>query len=81
MKLVASVLAAAAMFGLVGTLLGLVKVMGAIGGESVDPSQRARVLADGISEAINCTALGLATCVASVIAALLAIKFNKAPAR
>jgi len=52
--------------GLLGTVLGLIKSFGAVGGESVDPSQKARILALGISEAMNCTAFGL-------IAALVAL--------
>lgn len=44
-----------------GVLLGLVSAFGAVGGESVDPSQKARVLAEGISEAMNCAAVGLLT--------------------
>lgn len=32
------------------------RLVGSFGGESVDPSQRARVLAQGISEAMNCVA-------------------------
>jgi len=45
--------------GLLGTVAGLIKSFGAVGGESVDPSQKARILALGISEAMNCTAFGL----------------------
>ena len=45
--------------GLLGTVSGLIKSFGAVGGESVDPSQKARILAEGISEAMNCTAFGL----------------------
>jgi hypothetical protein len=30
----------------------------AVSGESVDPTQKARILAQGISEAMNCTAVG-----------------------
>jgi biopolymer transport protein ExbB/TolQ len=44
-----------------GVLFGLIKAFGAVGGESVDPSQKARILAEGISEAINCVAVGLVT--------------------
>jgi hypothetical protein len=36
-----------------GATVGLVKSFGAVGGESVEPSQKARVLAEGISEAMN----------------------------
>ena len=35
--------------GLLGTVAGLIKCFGAVGGESVDPSQKARILAEGIS--------------------------------
>src|SRR5712692_8671798 len=38
--------------GLFGTITGLIKAFGAVGGESVDPSQKARILAEGISEAM-----------------------------
>jgi biopolymer transport protein ExbB/TolQ len=50
-----------------GTVVGLAKAFGAIGGESVDPSQKARILAEGISEAMNCTALGVAIGLPSAI--------------
>ena len=45
--------------GLLGTVSGLISSFGAVSGESVDPSQKARILAEGISEAMNCTAFGL----------------------
>ena len=45
--------------GLLGTVSGLITSFGAVSGESVDPSQKARILAEGISEAMNCTAFGL----------------------
>jgi hypothetical protein len=44
-----------------GVMFGLIKAFGAVGGQSVDPSQQARVLAEGVSEAINCFAVGLVT--------------------
>ena len=47
------------LFGLLGTVSGLITSFGAVSGESVDPSQKARILAEGISEAMNCTAFGL----------------------
>jgi len=52
--------------GLFGTITGLIKAFGAVGGESVDPSQKARILAEGISEAMNCTAFGLISAIASL---------------
>ena len=52
--------------GLFGTITGLIKAFGAVGGESVDPSQKARILAEGISEAMNCTAFGLIAAIVSL---------------
>ena len=51
-------LGAGTSIGVLGSITGLIRAFGAIGGESVDPSQRAYILAGGISQAINCTALG-----------------------
>ncbi len=53
--------------GLLGTISGLIKSFGAVGGESVDPSQKARILAEGISEAMNCTAFGLGVAIIALI--------------
>src|SRR5437868_9467998 len=53
--------------GLFGTIVGLIKAFGAVGGESVDPSQKARILAEGISEAMNCTAFGLIVAIIGLI--------------
>ncbi len=57
--------------GLFGTIVGLIKAFGAVGGENIDPSQKARILAEGISEAMNCTAFGLI----SAIVALMGFAF------
>lgn len=57
--------------GLFGTIIGLIRAFGAVGGEAVDPSQKARILAEGISEAMNCTAFGLI----SAIVALMGFAF------
>ena len=70
-KLLAAVVAATAIFGGGGTLIGLLKSFAAVGGENVDPSQKVRILAEGISEAISCTAFGLVTWLPPVIALLL----------
>jgi hypothetical protein len=64
---VAAIVATAAIAGALGTVAGLVMAVGAVGGESVDPSHKARMLAEGISEAINCTALGLVVWIPSAI--------------
>ena len=53
--------------GLLGTVTGLIKSFGSVAGESVDPSQKARVLAQGISEAMNCTAFGLLAAIIALI--------------
>jgi biopolymer transport protein ExbB len=53
--------------GLLGTITGLIKSFGAVGGESVDPSQKARILAEGISEAMNCTAFGLISAITALV--------------
>jgi biopolymer transport protein ExbB/TolQ len=57
--------------GLFGTIVGLIRAFGAVGGEAIDPSQKARILAEGISEAMNCTAFGLI----SAITALMGFAF------
>ena len=49
----------ATLAGLLGTITGLIKSFAGVAG--VDPSQKATLLAKGISEAMNCTAFGLAT--------------------
>jgi biopolymer transport protein ExbB len=53
--------------GLLGTVLGSHQSFGAVSGESVDPSQKARILAEGISEAMNCTAFGLIVAIMGLI--------------
>jgi biopolymer transport protein ExbB len=57
----------AMLFGLLGTVSGLITSFGAVSGESVDASQKARILAQGISEAMNCTAFGLIIALMSLI--------------
>ena len=53
--------------GLLGTATGLIKSFGAVSGASVDPSQKAAILANGISEAMNCTAFGLGVAIIGLI--------------
>lgn len=53
--------------GLLGTVTGLIKSFGAVAGASVDPSQKATILANGISEAMNCTAFGLGVAIIALI--------------
>ena len=58
----------ATLAGLLGTIIGLIKTFGAISKPDVDPSQRSQLLSLGISEAMNCTAFGLATGIVGVLA-------------
>ena len=53
--------------GLLGTVSGLIQSFGAVSGEGVDPSQKARILAEGISEAMNCTAFGLIVAIIALV--------------
>lgn len=58
----------ATLAGLLGTITGLINTFAAISGDNVDPSQRSSKLSEGISEAMNCTAFGLATGIVGVLA-------------
>ncbi|MGC4093202.1 MAG: hypothetical protein QM756_36005 [Polyangiaceae bacterium] len=40
------------LFAAIGTSIRIVKAFGAVGGESFDPSQKARILAEGISQVL-----------------------------
>lgn len=64
LALLANIAMLAALFG---TVMGLIKSFHSVGGESVDPSQKARILANGISEAMHCTAFGLAVAVFGLV--------------
>jgi biopolymer transport protein ExbB/TolQ len=76
-KLVISAVALSAMIGALGTLAGLLKALRAVDGESVDPSQKARMLAEGISEAMNCSAFALAVWIPIAILVLVKTKAGK----
>ena len=54
------------LFGLLGTIIGLIKCFGAVA--QVDPATKATVLSLGISEAMNCTAFGLVVAIPSLLA-------------
>jgi biopolymer transport protein ExbB/TolQ len=74
-RTIAAIVTASAMLGALGTLVGLGKAFGAIGGESVDPSQKARMLGEGISEAMNCTVFGIVTWILCAI--ILSVMMRK----
>jgi biopolymer transport protein ExbB/TolQ len=56
----------ATLLGLLGTIIGLITCFAGVAG--VDASEKARVLSDGISEAMNCTAFGLIVAIPALIA-------------
>jgi biopolymer transport protein ExbB/TolQ len=53
--------------GLFGTVLGLIKSFGAVSKPGVDQAQKATILAEGISEAMNCTAFGLLAAIVALM--------------
>jgi biopolymer transport protein ExbB/TolQ len=55
----------ATLLGLLGTITGMIKSFGAAAG--ADASRKASLLAEGISEAMNCTAFGIAIAVVGLI--------------
>lgn len=64
------------LFGLLGTIQGLIVTFGAVA--DVDPAQKAELLAAGISKAMNTTALGLFSAITiMVIHAFLSNKADK----
>src|SRR5204863_88231 len=52
--------------GLLGTIIGLIQCFAGVAG--VDASEKARVLSDGIAEAMNCTAFGLIVAIPALVA-------------
>jgi biopolymer transport protein ExbB/TolQ len=58
----------ATLFGLIGTIFGLIKTFASLG--TASPADRARLLSDGIAEAMNNTALGLSIAVTCMVAHL-----------
>jgi hypothetical protein len=66
--------------GPVGVVLGLIRAFGAVEGNAVEPSQKARVLAQGISEAMNASAFGvLGFLLPTIIALVLLLRVPKPP--
>jgi biopolymer transport protein ExbB/TolQ len=56
----------ATLLGLLGTILGLIHAFGAVA--NANPADKATILASSISEAMNCTAFGLATAIPALVA-------------
>jgi biopolymer transport protein ExbB len=66
----------ATLFGLLGTITGLIRSFAAIA--MADPAQRQTILGRGISEAMNATAFGLVTAIFTMIAhSILTTKATK----
>jgi hypothetical protein len=53
--------------GFVAVCVGFIKLFGATGGASVDPSQRATLIADGANSALSVVAFGALTFAAGVV--------------
>lgn len=66
----------ATLFGLLGTIMGLIKAFGAVA--NVDAATKSVMLADGISSSMNATASGLAVAIPTMIAfSVLQSKANR----
>lgn len=55
----------AVLVGLLGTIIGMIKSFGGVA--SVDQAEKAQILAEGISEALNCTAFGLFVAILAIV--------------
>ncbi|MBC7794792.1 MAG: MotA/TolQ/ExbB proton channel family protein [Clostridia bacterium] len=58
----------ATLLGLLGTIGGLIKCFAAVSRPGADPTLKSAVLANGIAEAMNCTAFGLIVAIPSLVA-------------
>lgn len=56
----------AVLVGLLGTITGMIKSFGGLA--EADQAEKAQILAEGISEALNCTAFGLFVAIIAIIA-------------
>lgn len=56
----------ATLAGLLGTIIGLIKGFGGL--SEADPAEKANILSQGISHALNCTAFGLIVAIPALIA-------------
>ncbi len=58
----------AMLLGLLGTISGLITCFAAVSKPGVDPALKSMILADGIAEAMNCTAFGLLAAITALLA-------------
>ena len=80
-KVAAALTVSAALLATFGVVFGVLTALGPMGRESIDPSQKARMLAEGISEAMNCCALGTLVWTPSMIAAVVLLRRGQQPTR
>lgn len=64
--------------GLFGTIVGLIHSFGVVGGEGLDLERKSRALAEGIAEAMNCTAFGLLTAILALVGFALLSHWSRA---
>ena len=65
----------ATLIGLLGTVVGLIRAFGAVA--AAKPEERSTLLAKGISEALNNTAMGLGIAVTCIIAHAILASMSK----
>jgi biopolymer transport protein ExbB/TolQ len=80
-RLIAALTAASALFGVLGTLAGAIRVISALCAQGWDVSQKAREVGEGISEAMNATVLAVVIWVPSLIVLLVLVRGSKERSR
>jgi cell division protein FtsW (lipid II flippase) len=66
-KALAALVALILIVAALGTVASIAKAFIAVDGEAVDPSEKARLVAEGISAAMNLTSLGIATALVGAV--------------
>lgn len=73
---------AVGLLAILATIAGVVHSFQVVSGNDVDPSQKARILAAGISEAMSCAAFGgVTTLVPGIVALVVLLRARGAAAR
>jgi biopolymer transport protein ExbB/TolQ len=79
-KAIGAVATISGTLAILGTLRGLVDALRAMHGNDVDPSQKARMLAEGISTTMNSIAIGAGAWLPSVIVLFILVRKRETPA-